>query len=143
MIDRPINNAAPATWRSCKWNRLVECLAGSRLSAGLFHQFKQWTLRVGCGRNLLLGFRLCLIAHHGVTQRLQFCLADLIELHPEIENRNRDQPGSVRVCAFNKVNPALFESEENRMKCCLWISHRLCSLASPADDLVYSVLALS
>ena len=44
---------------------------------------------------------------------------------------------------FDKVNPALFESEEDRMKCLFWINHRLCSLASLADDLVYSVLALN
>jgi hypothetical protein len=75
----------------------------------LFHDTK---LRVPLG-GPAVGAALLLCAHDLVAQEFQLGIADLIELHAQIENRDRHQLGGLVAAALAKHPAALLEHFKN------------------------------
>jgi len=77
----------------------------------LFHEFQHGR---GTAVAALRAFR-DLILRHGVAQSLQLRISNPVELHPELEDREREQLRGLRIGIDKQRRPTLFERRKNRM----------------------------
>ncbi|MDE2601702.1 MAG: hypothetical protein KGL62_04945 [Bradyrhizobium sp.] len=56
-----------------------------------------------------------LILSHGVAQSLQLRISNPVELHPELEDREREQLRGLRIGIEEQRGPTLLEHRKNRM----------------------------
>jgi hypothetical protein len=90
--------------------------------SGLFDQFQRGMPRSVLRRRTLRSLQ-GLIRHHRIAQGLQFGIRDPVELHPKLQDGDRDQMGRFPAGAGKQIGAALLEGRQRGVQFLFRTSH--------------------